>query len=94
MGSPVVLVHDYLKGETIDTVSDLRYTIQLPKSNVIQFITASNAVASVRPSGTEPKIKYYFGVRQQLEMNDDWEEADAKLEEQLSALEKEIVGST
>lgn len=94
MGSPVVLVHDYLKGETIDTVSDLRYTIQLPKSNVIQFITASNAVASVRPSGTEPKIKYYFGVRQQLEMNDDWEEADAKLEEQLSALEKEVVGST
>lgn len=89
--SPVVLIHDYLKGETTDMVSDLRYAIKLPKSDVIQFISTSNTVVTVRPSGTEPKIKFYFGVRTQLDMDDDWEKTDAFLEEQLEKLEEEIV---
>jgi phosphoglucomutase len=65
-GSQVVLVHDYLKRETIDIVSDLRYKIGLPKSNVLQFVTSDNTIVSVRPSGTEPKIKFYIGVKGDL----------------------------
>jgi len=57
-GAPVVLVHDYLSSKTIDLISDLRYEIQLPKSNVLQFISNDNTVVTVRPSGTEPKIKF------------------------------------
>ncbi len=51
-GSPVVKVIDYNKPEETG----------LPKSNVLQFYTEDGSVVSVRPSGTEPKIKFYFGV--------------------------------
>ena len=51
-GSPVVKVIDYNK--PVET--------GLPKSNVLQFYTEDGSVVSVRPSGTEPKIKFYFGV--------------------------------
>ncbi len=52
-GSPVVKVIDYNKPEETG----------LPKSNVLQFFSADGDVVSVRPSGTEPKIKFYFGAR-------------------------------
>lgn len=52
-GSPVVKVVDYLKPEETG----------LPKSNVLQFFSANGDVVSVRPSGTEPKIKFYFGAK-------------------------------
>ncbi|MBR1510613.1 MAG: phospho-sugar mutase [Bacteroidales bacterium] len=52
-GSPLVKVVDYLKPEETG----------LPKSNVLQFFNAAGDVVSVRPSGTEPKIKFYFGAK-------------------------------
>lgn len=61
-GVQVTKVVDYDKPETTG----------LPKSNVLQFFTSEGDVVSVRPSGTEPKIKFYFGAR--------GESADAKIE--------------
>ncbi len=61
-GVPVTKVIDYNKPEETG----------LPKSNVLQFFTSEGDVVSVRPSGTEPKIKFYFGAR--------GEAADAKIE--------------
>ena len=61
-GSPVVKVIDYNKPEETG----------LPKSNVLQFFNAEGDVVSVRPSGTEPKIKFYFGAK--------GDDADAKIE--------------
>ena len=52
-GSPVVKVIDYLEPEKTG----------LPKSNVLQFFSKNGDVVSVRPSGTEPKIKFYFGAK-------------------------------
>ena len=52
-GSKVVEVIDYLETEKT----------HLPKSNVLQFLADDGTIVSVRPSGTEPKIKFYFGVR-------------------------------
>ena len=60
-GSPVVKVVDYLEVEKTG----------LPKSNVLQFFSEAGDVVSVRPSGTEPKIKFYFGAK--------GDDADAKL---------------
>jgi phosphoglucomutase len=85
-GSQVVLVHDYLKRETIDIVSDLRYKIGLPKSNVLQFVTSDNTIVSVRPSGTEPKIKFYIGVKGDLGSMDEF----ARVKEQLMTKIKRI----
>lgn len=61
-GSPVVKVVDYNKPEETG----------LPKSNVLQFFNEAGDVVSVRPSGTEPKIKFYFGAK--------GSDADAKIE--------------
>ncbi|MBQ3813872.1 MAG: phospho-sugar mutase [Bacteroidales bacterium] len=52
-GSPLAKVVDYLKPEETG----------LPKSNVLQFFNEAGDVVSVRPSGTEPKIKFYFGAK-------------------------------
>ena len=62
-GQPVTKVIDYDRPEETG----------LPKSNVLQFFNAAGDVVSVRPSGTEPKIKFYFGAR--------GADADAKIEE-------------
>ena len=61
IGSPVVKVVDYLKTEETG----------LPSSNVLQFFDEAGDVVSVRPSGTEPKIKFYFGAK--------GDDADAKI---------------
>jgi phosphoglucomutase len=64
--------------------------IKLPKSNVIQFITSDNTVVTVRPSGTEPKIKFYFGLKAELTRREDFESANAQLEVKFKQLEQEI----
>jgi phosphoglucomutase len=86
LGSPVVLLHDYKKRETVDMVSDLRYRINLRESDVLQFVSADNAVVTVRPSGTEPKIKYYYGVSTRLDSEQDFEKTSRILDNKLKAL--------
>ncbi|HBB91032.1 MAG: phosphoglucomutase [Bacteroidetes bacterium GWF2_49_14] len=65
-GSDVVMVQDFQVRKAYDMISHLRYDINLPKSNVLQFITSDGSIISARPSGTEPKIKFYFSVRTQV----------------------------
>ena len=89
-GSPVVLVHDYLKSESVDLVSDLRYEIDLPKSDVIQYISMDNTIVSVRPSGTEPKIKYYFGVKSLLSNRSDFDRINDELITRIEALSEQF----
>ena len=59
-GAKLVRVDDILKGVTL--VGDQSLKINLPKSNVIKLYFDDETVVSVRPSGTEPKIKFYIGV--------------------------------
>lgn len=61
-GSKVVRIADYLLQEDKDLETGKKTFIKLPKSDVLQFFTADGSKISVRPSGTEPKIKFYFGV--------------------------------
>jgi phosphoglucomutase len=53
---------DYQLGQSKNIISGEFTEIKLPKSNVLQFIMENNDRITVRPSGTEPKIKYYFNV--------------------------------
>jgi phosphoglucomutase len=89
-GSAVVLVHDYNRSETIDLVSDLRYKINLPKSNVLQFVSSDNSIVSVRPSGTEPKIKFYFGVKAVINSANEYDVAVKLLDERLTTLSEQM----
>jgi phosphomannomutase len=59
---PVVRVQDFKTSEEIDLIKNEKTKIQLPKSNVLKFFLDDASWVAVRPSGTEPKIKYYFSV--------------------------------
>lgn len=89
-GSEVVLVHDYKSSESIDMISDLRFKLNFPKSDVLQFVSADNSIVSVRPSGTEPKIKYYFGVKSTLNSAEDFDRLNSELDRKLAALAEQL----
>ena len=93
-GAPVVLVHDYLLSETIDLISDLRYEIKLPKSNVLQFVTNDNTIVSIRPSGTEPKIKFYYGLRAELSHKEKYDLLTISIEAKQKQIEEELLALT
>ena len=83
-GSDVVTVRDYKTLEELDVRTGTRKPIDQESSNVLQWITADGTIVSVRPSGTEPKIKFYFGVKEPLKSVDEYdavlEALDAKIE--------------
>ena len=60
------------------------------KSNVLQWFTADGTRVSVRPSGTEPKIKFYFGVKADLPSVDKFEEVEAALDAKIEAIKNEL----
>ena len=62
-GSPVVIAIDHSNSTQTDLLTGATTSTELPASNVLQFITEAGDKVSARPSGTEPKIKFYFSVR-------------------------------
>jgi phosphoglucomutase len=82
-GSKVVMIKDYQTSETINPQNDTREVIDLPKSNVLQYFTEDGTKVTARPSGTEPKIKFYFSVKTTLTNKGDFKEINFKLEEKL-----------
>ena len=62
-GSPVIMAIDHGKSTQTDLLTGATSNTELPASNVLQFITEAGDKVSARPSGTEPKIKFYFSVR-------------------------------
>ncbi|MEP1097273.1 MAG: phospho-sugar mutase [Cyclobacteriaceae bacterium] len=68
--SEVVTVVDYQAGLAREISSGSTEKLTLPKSNVLQYITRDGSKISVRPSGTEPKIKFYFSVKSNSEWSD------------------------
>jgi phosphoglucomutase len=85
-GSPVVELYDYDEQVKKNLKTGAIEKIELPKSNVLQFITADGSKISARPSGTEPKIKFYFGVNMPLKNAGEFETADQKLSEKIQAI--------
>ncbi len=63
-GSNVVMIKDYLTQKCSNFDDRTETSIDLPKSNVLQFFLEDGTKISIRPSGTEPKIKFYFGVKE------------------------------
>ncbi len=89
-GSPVVRMIDYKQSIAQDLQNGTTSPITLPKSDVLQFFTADGTKITVRPSGTEPKIKFYFGVKEELADLQSFErtsqELDAKIEKVKASL--------
>lgn len=85
-GSPVVELYDYENQEKKNLQTGSVEKIDLPKSNVLQFITEDGSKISARPSGTEPKIKFYFSVNMPLKNKDEFERTNKKLEEKIQKI--------
>ncbi len=85
-GKRILMIHDFEKQQAVDKISDLRYSLTLPKSNVLQFILEDGSKISIRPSGTEPKIKFYFSVRTKMNNPADYPEKRKHLEQQIEGL--------
>lgn len=79
-GSIVTTLLDYQLQVGNNLQTGESWPIQLPKSNVLQFITADGSKISARPSGTEPKIKFYFSVNTQLTSRDEFDAKQKELE--------------
>ena len=92
LGSPIVKILDYKTLEEIDTATSERKAIEGidDKSNVLQWLTEDGTKVSVRPSGTEPKIKFYFGVKTKLESVDKFDETLVALDQKIEAIKKEL----
>ncbi len=86
----VVKILDYQKSIEHCTLTNKNTAIKLPKSNVIQYILEDETKITMRPSGTEPKIKYYFSVNTNLESKEIYEATSDKLEEKLSMIISEM----
>src|SRR6187551_291983 len=89
-GSNVIELLDYEKGIKTNLQTKDKAPIELPKSNVLQFILEDGSKISARPSGTEPKIKFYFSVNTPLTAEKDFEKTDQQLKQKIDTIIKEM----
>lgn len=86
----VIRIKDFLTGKERDVIKGTESAIQLPESNVIQFFLEDGSKITVRPSGTEPKIKFYFGAKGLLRDKKDFEKVEASLDEKIEGFVRAI----
>ncbi|MEO6453146.1 MAG: phospho-sugar mutase [Ginsengibacter sp.] len=85
-GCDVVQLLDYEQQTSKNLSTGETTKIALPKSNVLQFILSDGSKISARPSGTEPKIKFYFSVNTRLNNREEFEETEKRLNEKIEAI--------
>lgn len=90
-GIPVEEIRDYQSGTATILASSTQSKIDLPSSNVLQFITEQGDVISARPSGTEPKIKFYCSVKEALTNTENYLTISKKLEQKVKNIMEDIV---
>lgn len=88
--SKVIMIKDYLTGKTTQTISGNEKKLDFPKSNVIQFFTERGDKITVRPSGTEPKIKFYIGVKAKLSDKSAFITVAAQLENRIQQIKSDL----
>lgn len=90
-GQAVVMMKDYAMSKSYDFVNNSNEVIDLPTSDVLQFFTADGSKVTVRPSGTEPKIKFYFSVVENIRKRADIQDEEEKLVARIEQLKKDIL---
>jgi len=89
-GSKVVKLYDYELQQAKDLTSGKTEPIALPRSNVLQFILEDGSKISARPSGTEPKIKFYFSVQLPLADKKDFDKVNGELDARIQQIIKDM----
>lgn len=88
--SKVVRLDDYQSSISKDLVTGVETPIEIPKSNVLIFYTQDGSKIAARPSGTEPKIKFYFSVKSNLDEIQDYERVKLELAAKIERLKNEL----
>lgn len=89
-GSPVAHLKDYKTQESKELKTGTISPIELPTANVLQFVTEDGSIISARPSGTEPKIKFYCSVNTKLNNADDYSEVAEQLDQKIDLVLKDL----
>lgn len=84
--SEVVLIKDYFLQQEYGITTNEIIPIDLPKSDVLQFFTQDGSKITIRPSGTEPKIKFYFGIKTELADSSRYEETETKCKQKIDEI--------
>lgn len=89
-GSKLIMVKDYKLGISRNMLNNLNESIDLPKSDVLQFFTEDGSKISIRPSGTEPKIKFYFGIKGILQNASEFDQVNEALENRIHEIMSDL----
>ena len=89
-GSDVVVVDDYSSSVSHNLRTGEKTPIDIPKSNVLIYTTAEGTKMAARPSGTEPKIKFYFSINTPLENAGKFEQTEKELDAKIDRILKEL----
>lgn len=90
-GSKVVTIKDYASLRCIDVISGTASQMEMPETaNVLQYFTEDGTKISVRPSGTEPKIKFYIEVRLPLNSRAEYDAVNAAADEKVNAVKQSL----
>lgn len=90
-GSKVTLIKDFVTLKAQDLAINEEYTLEMPTtSNVLQYFTEDGTKISIRPSGTEPKIKFYIEVKAKLKSRADYDAVDASTEKKIEQVCKDL----
>lgn len=89
-GIAVVELRDVLSGNCINITSGKMSKLDLPSSNVLQFFLADGSVISARPSGTEPKIKFYFSLAKEFSETSDYDGAWSEMQNRVIDIRKDL----
>ncbi len=86
----VLEIKDYLLQKTMNCIDKSEQSLALPKSNVLQYILEDGSKITVRPSGTEPKIKFYISVKEPLCCKSKFEEKNMVLDDKIQRILKSL----
>lgn len=89
-GSDVVYLRDYKLGKVTNFGDGSTSETGLPGSNVLQFETAEGTIVTARPSGTEPKIKFYFSVNGELKDKSNYNQVKSQLQDKIKTIQSEL----
>ncbi|HNX67326.1 MAG TPA: phospho-sugar mutase, partial [Bacteroidales bacterium] len=89
-GSKVVKIFDWQELTSTDMTTGKKSPLEPQKSNVLQFFLADGSKISVRPSGTEPKIKFYFSVNIKIESVSEFDEKEKMLETRIDNIIRDM----
>ncbi|HCY83333.1 MAG TPA: phosphoglucomutase, partial [Xanthomarina gelatinilytica] len=88
--SKVIKIEDYQSSIALNPISGKEAPISVPKSNVLIYYTEDGSQIALRPSGTEPKIKFYISVNTTLDSVSDFEAKEQQLETKINAIIKDM----